>query len=92
MASAAIRFLVPPRAGRALALDGAAALDADPRVARYSLAAVAGTDVSAPIDNACYLGHVVATDPDGPHARAHAERAVAGLTLRYADEAVAPAA
>ncbi|SDZ24221.1 Biotin carboxylase [Lysobacter sp. yr284] len=92
VASAAIKFLVPPRAGRALALDGAAALDADPRVARYSLAAVAGTEVSAPIDNACYLGHVVATDPDGPHARVHAERAVAALALRYADEAAAPAA
>ena len=92
VASAAIKFVVPPRAGRALALDGADALDADPNIARWSLAAVADTDVSAPIDNACYLGHVIATDAHGLDARAHAERAVAGLRLRYADETVAPAA
>ncbi|MFK3648135.1 ATP-grasp domain-containing protein [Lysobacter enzymogenes] len=92
VASAAIKFLVPPRGGRVLALDGAAALDTDPNVARWSLAEVADSEVSAPIDNACYLGHVVASDAYGLDARAHAERAVAGLRLRYADEAVAPAA
>lgn len=87
VASAAIKFLVPPRAGKVVALDGSADLDADPHVERWSLAAVAGSDVSAPIDNACYLGHVIASDRDGLQARAYAERALSRLALTYADPA-----
>lgn len=92
VASAAIKFLVPPRAGKVAALDGSAGLDADPNIERWSLAAVAGTDVSAPIDNACYLGHVIASDRDGLQARAYAERALSRLALTYADSASSSAA
>lgn len=85
VASAAIRFVVPPRAGRLQALHGAERLDSDPNLARWSLNPVADTEVSAPVDNACYLGHVVAFDTVGRHAREHAERAVAQLSFAYHD-------
>lgn len=87
IASAAIKFLVPPRAGRVLSLEGIDALVRDPRIERWKLASLDGAEVPAPVDNACYLGHVVASDPAGLQARAHAERAVAGLVLRYAEQA-----
>ena len=85
VASAAIKFLVPPRGGYVLAMDGAASLEADPNIERWSLSAVAGSEVAAPIDNACYLGHVIAVDRVGGQARGYAERALAEVTLRYAD-------
>lgn len=85
VSSAAIKFLVPPRAGRVAAVEGVESLDADPRVQRWSLSPIAGNEVSAPIDNACYLGHVVAVDADGLEARAHAERALQRVVLRYAE-------
>lgn len=85
IASAAIRFVVPPRAGRLQALHGAEQLDADPHLARWSLSDIADTEVAAPIDNACYLGHVVAFDRVGNQAREHAERAVAQLRFAYRD-------
>lgn len=92
--SAAIKFLVPPRAGRVTALHGAERLDADPDIQRWSLSPVAGTEVATPIDNACYLGHVIATDRDGLGARDRAERALSQLVLTYADAGAgaAPAA
>ena len=85
VASAAIRFVVPPRAGRVDALHGAETLAADPHLARWSLGEIAGSEVAAPIDNACYVGHVVALDRDGSGARDYAERAVARLAFAYAD-------
>jgi argininosuccinate lyase len=90
IASAAIKFLVPPRAGRVRAMDGAESLETDPHIARWSLSAVAGSEVAAPIDNACYLGHVIAVDREGGQARGHAERALERVVLRYADTADAP--
>ncbi|MGO1071047.1 ATP-grasp domain-containing protein [Lysobacter sp. CA199] len=90
VSSAAIKFLVPPRAGRVVAVDGVASLENDPNIDRWILAGVVGSDVSAPIDNACYLGHVIASDRDGLQARAHAERALARVSLSYADDEAAP--
>lgn len=87
--SAAIKFLVPPRAGRIDAVEGVDSLDSDPLVARWNLAPLAGSEVAAPIDNACYLGHVIAVDPQGQNARGHAERALDRVRLHYADPAVA---
>ncbi|RDZ26091.1 ATP-grasp domain-containing protein [Lysobacter silvisoli] len=84
IASAAIKFLVPPRAGRIAAIEGAQALAADADVARWSLVPIVGCDVGEPVDNACYLGHVVATDASGLEARAHAERALGRIALHYA--------
>ncbi|ALN89344.1 ATP-grasp domain-containing protein [Lysobacter gummosus] len=85
VASAAIKFLVPPRAGHVVAMEGAQTLDADLNIERWSMAAVAGTDVAAPIDNACYIGHVIASDGEGQQARDYAERALARVTLTYAE-------
>ncbi|UHQ23699.1 ATP-grasp domain-containing protein [Lysobacter sp. 5GHs7-4] len=82
--SAAIKFLVPPRGGRVESVAGADSLDADPHLARWSLAAIAGSEVAAPIDNACYLGHVIAVDRQGQDARRYAERALERVRLDYA--------
>lgn len=84
VSSAAIKFLVPPRGGRVETVEGVDSLDSDPHLARWSLAAIAGSDVAEPIDNACYLGHVVAVDASGQGARAHAERALGRVRLHYA--------
>jgi len=82
--SAAIKFLVPPRGGRIEAMRGVDALADDPNLIRASINNVAGTDIAAPIDNACYLGHVVAVDRDGLDARRHAERALGRVELTFA--------
>ena len=85
VASAAIKFLVPPSAGFVVDVCGVDTLNADPHVARWTLNDVAGTKVEAPIDNACYLGHVITVDGQSLAARRHAERAIGRLTLAYAD-------
>ncbi|NUO77545.1 MAG: ATP-grasp domain-containing protein [Lysobacter sp.] len=87
--SAAIKFLVPPRGGRVESVVGADSLDADPHLARWSLAAIAGSEVAAPIDNACYLGHVIAVDRQGQDARRYAERALERVHLGYAETVAA---
>ena len=89
VSSAAIKFLVPPRGGRVDSVEGVDSLDADPHLARWSLAAIAGSEVAEPIDNACYLGHVVAVDAQGLDARAYAERALERVRLHYAAPAAA---
>jgi argininosuccinate lyase len=85
IASAAVLFLVPPQGGVIAGMDGAASLDLDPRIARYKLEDCVGKKVSAPIDNACYLGHVVAEDREGRRARAFAEEALGRIALRFAE-------
>lgn len=83
VSSAAIRFLVPPKGGYVASLKGLDTLDDDPNVIRHSIAPIEGATVAPPIDNACYLGHVVAIDRDGPDARAFAEQALARLDLQF---------
>lgn len=85
VASAAIRFVIPPRAGRLAALHGTETLAQDPHLARWSLDPVSGTSVAAPCDNACYRGHVIALDRSGGGARRRAEAAVARLSFAYHD-------
>lgn len=82
--SAAIAFLVPPRGGKVSALRGLDTLSEDPNLHRCSIAALQDVELSAPIDNGCYLGHVVAIARDGTHARDHAQRALGRLELAYA--------
>lgn len=91
IASAAIAFIVPPRGGTIAAVSGTDALATDPRIVRWSLTTAAGSAVGPPVDNACYLGHVVTIDRAGPGARALAEQAVAQIALVY-DETPAPLA
>lgn len=81
--SAAVMFLVPPQGGVVAGVDGLDTLKADERIVRYKIEDCAGTAVSAPIDNACYLGHIVAQDTEGRNARAYAEAALGRIRLRF---------
>lgn len=81
--SAAIKFLVPPHAGYLAALQGVESLDHDPNVVRHSIDQIEGKTVAAPIDNACYLGHVVTVDRAGPNARARAEEALGRIKMTF---------
>ena len=83
--SAAVAFVMSPRPGRIVGAGGLDQLVADPLVHRWTLPLP--VDAARPVDNEAYLGHVVVADPDGPGARAHAERLVASLRLRFADGA-----
>lgn len=81
--SAAVMFLVPPHSGTIAAMEGKQTLDADSHIVRYKLDACEQRHVEQPIDNACYLGHLIAEDTEGQQARAYAEAALARLVLRY---------
>jgi argininosuccinate lyase len=85
VASAAVKFLVPPHGGRLLAMRGREAVQDAPHVARCSLEDATGRLIAAPVDNACYLGHVVAVDPHGTAARRHAEQAMDRVVLTFDD-------
>jgi hypothetical protein len=37
--------------------------------------------IAAPIDNACYLGHIIAQDTEGLNARRYAEEALQRIVL-----------
>lgn len=86
--SAAIKFLVPPKAGVVEALEGIETLNDNPNIARWTMPAISNKEVFSPVDNACYLGHVVAIDKNGRAARAIAENALAKLSLIYASTAI----
>ncbi len=86
--SAAVMFVMAPRPGRVVAVDGLDRLTADPQVHRWALPVP--VDAARPVDNEAYLGHVVVLDPGGAGARAHAERLVGSLRLRFADGSTAP--
>lgn len=82
--SAAVMFLVPPQGGLIAGLQEAEALERDDRISRIRLEPCVGKTVPAPIDNACYLGHVVTEDRGGFRARAFAEEALARIELTFA--------
>ncbi len=88
VASAAIQFLVPERGGELRAIHGQTALASAPHVARWTLTATPGSVIAPPIDNACYLGHVVAVDATGLRAREFANQAAATLEFEFADDSV----
>jgi argininosuccinate lyase len=81
--SAAVSFVMSPRSGEVVAVDGTAALADDPRVHRWTLPVP--TVAGPPVDNEAYLGHVVTVDAAGPGARAAAESLVGSLRLHLAD-------
>ncbi|MBB5017939.1 argininosuccinate lyase [Chitinivorax tropicus] len=81
--SAAIKFLVPEQSGHVTAIEGVETLDADAHVVRWTLNPVVGSQVAVPVDNGCYLGHVVTIDHTGQHARHHAEQALRRIHLRF---------
>ncbi|MFF5216575.1 ATP-grasp domain-containing protein [Micromonospora sp. NPDC000442] len=83
--SAAISFLLPPRAGTVAGIDGAATLAAAPDVVDWAVKP-AGHRTGDAVSNNTYLGHVMTVDTTGPGARTRAEELVAGLSVRYADD------
>ena len=86
IASAAIQFLIPNQAGHLQAIHGQTLLERDPHLVRWSITATEGSTVAPPIDNACYLGHVIAIDPDGLRAREFATQAAAAITFEFIDQ------
>lgn len=85
VSSAAIKFLVPPRAGRLNALQGLESLGDDPHLVRAAVPALSDVTLSEPVDNACYLGHVLAFDDAGTRARERAEQALRRIEFDFAD-------
>ncbi len=83
--SAAVMFLVPPHSGMISQIKGLESLDKDERIVRYKFDTCDGKAVSTPIDNACYLGHVIAQDLEGRSAREYAEEALHRIQVHYED-------
>lgn len=79
--SAAIKFLIPHHGGVVKSISGIKTLENNANVTRWKLDTEVGEKVSDPIDNACYIGHLVAVDPNGSAARAIAENAVESLKI-----------
>src|SRR5207244_1699429 len=84
--SAAVKLLLPERAGRVAAVRGVDAVSELPNVVDLSLKPLVGTQVEPPSMNA-YLGHVVAVDRVGHGARAQAEWAAGQIELVFGEEA-----
>jgi biotin carboxylase len=89
--SAAIAFLLPPRAGTISGITGTTALQEDPRVVDWAVKP-AGHRTGDASSNNHYLGHVMAVDTAGSGARAVAEELAGGLRVEYADNLAAVAA
>lgn len=86
IASAAVMFLVPPRSGTITQIQGIESLEADKHIVRYKLENCAGKYIAPPIDNACYLGHVIAQDAKDLNARVYAEEALNRIILSFDDK------
>lgn len=86
-ASAAVSFVISPRPGTVVGVEGTGALDADPGVVRWRLSVPARAGL--PRSNDAYLGHVVTASPEAGAARAEAAAAVGSLRLRFADGSTA---
>ncbi|MFB9852751.1 ATP-grasp domain-containing protein [Micromonospora andamanensis] len=83
--SAAISFLLPPRAGTVARIDGTATLATAEDVVDWAVKP-AGHLTGDAVSNNAYLGHVMTVDTSGPGARARADALIAGLGVRYADD------
>lgn len=81
--SAAVKFIVPERGGKIAAISGLVDLEKNKHVVRSKIEDCVGKTISAPIDNACYLGHVIAVDINGSNAREYAEDAISRLKLTF---------
>lgn len=80
--SAAIHFLLPPRGGRIVDIEGVAAVQADPDIHRLVVDDVIGKTVREPEDNNDFIGHVIAVDRTGRGARRKVEWAHEKLAVR----------
>lgn len=81
--SAAIMFMVPSQAGKILNIKGTENLEKDPNILRFKIEDAIGKKISKPIDNACYLGHVVTIDQKGLNARNYAESALNNIQFTF---------
>jgi biotin carboxylase len=81
--SAAVMFLVPPQSGTITQVHGIESLESDEHISRYKIENCTGKCVATPIDNACYLGYVIAQDTEGLNARFYAEEALKRIILRF---------
>ncbi|MFA9556549.1 ATP-grasp domain-containing protein [Evansella sp. AB-rgal1] len=86
IASAAVMFIVPPQSGTISQLKGIESLKSDEHIARYKVESCIGKHIAPPIDNACYLGHVITQDTEGLNARLYAEKAINRITLSFDKE------
>lgn len=84
--SAAIMFYVPRQGGKIEKITGEDRIKADSHVVRYKIEDCIGTTISQPVDNACYLGHLVAEDAEGLCARKYAEAALACMDVVFTEE------
>jgi biotin carboxylase len=83
--SAAIAFLLPPRAGLVEDVRGTAGLADAPGVVAHTV--VSGRrSVQEVRNNNTYLGHVMVVDERAGAARPVADGLIAGLEIRYSDE------
>lgn len=73
--SAAVAFCIPEKSGTLVSFSGQAQMSSSPGVVRHSLIS-AGSTVSDPQDNDCYLGYVVTEDYQGKNAGAMAASAL----------------
>lgn len=81
--SAAVKFLVPNRGGVVEAVRGTERFDQNNNIVRWQMKPLVGVELKEPVDNACYLGHVLTRDVHGRKARNLAESAVASIQLEY---------
>jgi biotin carboxylase len=82
--SAAVRFLLAPRAGKICGITGVEAVRADPDIHRVTIDSVVGRQVRAPEDNNDFLGHLLAVDRQGLGARRKAEWAAEQIRFSMA--------
>lgn len=83
--SAAIAFLIPPHEGKLAEIRGMETLLEDRHLVRYRIPNAAGRYVESPVDNACYLGHIIAVDAEDQKAGQYAREAIKRLTLIFED-------
>ena len=84
--SAAISFIVPKQGGTVAQMIDTDTLDSDNNVVRYKIEDCVGKKIDNPIDNACYLGHIVTQDSIGYHAREYAQNALNRIKVRFEGE------
>ena len=83
--SAAVKFLTPPRAGTSTEVHGLDGLKNSPHIVRCRISDCAGRHVAAPVDNDCYMGHVIAVDREDHKAGLYAKQAIEQIKLVFAE-------
>ena len=81
--SAAVMFLVPPHEGIIQNIKGTDLLDKNKNIIRYHIPECENKQIEAPVDNDCYLGHIITKDTVGQHAREYVENAIKNIKLIY---------